>query len=571
MNEFFKKIMTKATALWAGWSRQQRLILVVAAAVVVAVIFALFRVSATPVMVPVLTAPIRDENALHRIMTRLDQENVTVSVSPAGIVQVHDAATARRMRAILIREDLIPSGVDPWEIFDRERWTITDFERNVNFRRAQRQMIVDHIRAIEDVDDVNVIIEWPEDRLFAPERNPVRASVRITPKPGSDITRSPQNRRQIEGIQRLIQYAVEGLQTENIVITDHTGVQLNDFEGMAAADRLSLIEQEQRQIMKMERDYRDRILTSLQHIFSPSRVRDLNIKIEMDMSQRSIDTRESFPVTVRTRTPGLPYDDSVIVESILLSESVSETVFRGTGFVPEGPPGVEPNVMPVFRDANNLYGEMTQTTRTHNQEINQRNIQEVSSPKVDRVTVSVNIDGEWRKVLDNKGNPVIGSDGSVEREYTPVAPEVLRYAEDLVRDAIGFNSARGDSVTVRNIPIDRSSEFALDDAAFFRQRQIQTTVIVFVIGLTLLLFGFMLIRVISREMERRKRLAEEERARREQMLRESAMAEAEQEGMDVSISLEERSRMELMESAINLAKEHPEDAAQLIRTWLLEE
>jgi len=97
------------------------------------------------------------------------------------------------------------------------------------------------------------------------------------------------------------------------------------------------------------------------------------------------------------------------------------------------------------------------------------------------------------------------------------------------------------------------------------------TVIIFVSGLTLLLFGFMLFRVISREMERRRRIAEEERARREQMLRESAMAEAEQDGTEVSISYEERTRMELMENAINMAKEHPEDAAQLIRTWLLEE
>jgi flagellar M-ring protein FliF len=99
----------------------------------------------------------------------------------------------------------------------------------------------------------------------------------------------------------------------------------------------------------------------------------------------------------------------------------------------------------------------------------------------------------------------------------------------------------------------------------------QTTVIVFLSGLILLLLGFIIFRMVAREMERRRRLAEEERARREQMLRESAMAEAEQEGVDVSISLEERTRMELMENAINMAKEHPEDAAQLIRTWLLEE
>jgi flagellar M-ring protein FliF len=37
------------------------------------------------------------------------------------------------------------------------------------------------------------------------------------------------------------------------------------------------------------------------------------------------------------------------------------------------------------------------------------------------------------------------------------------------------------------------------------------------------------------------------------------------------MSVEERKRMELQENAINMAKEHPEDVAQLIRTWLLEE
>jgi flagellar M-ring protein FliF len=77
--------------------------------------------------------------------------------------------------------------------------------------------------------------------------------------------------------------------------------------------------------------------------------------------------------------------------------------------------------------------------------------------------------------------------------------------------------------------------------------------------------------MISREMERRRRLAEDERSRREQALRESAIAQAEEEGVDVSISVEERTRMELLESVMNMSKEHPEDCAQLIRTWLLEE
>jgi len=571
MNDFFKKFLSKITALWAGWSMRQRIIIALAAVLLLTVVVVLFRVSGSPVLVSVIDAPIRDEAALDRIILRLNQENVKVTISPTGLVQVADESTARRMRTILIREDLIPTGIDPWAVFDRERWTITDFERNVNFQRAQERMIIEHIRAIEDVDDVGIQIVWPQDRLFSSEQNPVSVSVRITPRPGSDITISPQNRSKIEGIQKLLQFAIEGLQPEYIVITDHTGVQLNDFQGLAAADRLAIIEQESRLIRRLEEHYRGAILTSLQRIFSSSRVRDLNIKIEMDMSQKTIGTTESFPVTIKERTPGLPYDDSIVKESLLIAESVSETTWRGTGFNPEGPAGVEGQVAPAFRDMSNLYGEMTQTTSTSNFEINQREIQEERSPSIDRVTVSVNIDGVWKWKYDSKGNPVVLPDGTIEREYTPVSQDILRYADELIRGAIGYNTARGDSVIVTNIPVDRTSEFKEEDDAYFRQKQIQTTIIVFIIGLTLILFGFMMFRMISREMERRKRLAEEERARREQMLRESAMAEAEQDGMEVSISLEERSRMELMESAINLAKEHPEDAAQLIRTWLLEE
>ncbi|MDR0487591.1 MAG: flagellar M-ring protein FliF [Treponema sp.] len=568
MNEFFKRLGARVSSIWAKLSKVQRVIFAVIAVAVIGGVILLFRVSAAPTLISVIDRPITDEKALDRIVFRLNQEGVRVSVTANGLVQVADESTARRMRTILISEDLIPSGVDPWQIFDKDRWTITDFERNVNFRRAQTMMITDHIKAIDDVDNADVTVVWPERVLFRADQNPVSASVIITPKPGSDIV---QNRKKIEGIQKLLKFAIEGLHDENIVITDRSGLQLNDFTGMAAMDRLSLIERENKFIRDMESKYRLAVLDSLQSIFSPDRVRNLNIKIDMDMSKKIIDTSEIFPITITPRTPGGAYDDSKLLESILVSESVSETKWEGTGYNPEGPAGVEGQTPPAFRDMSNLYGRMTQTTRTHNEEMNQRKIQEERSPQIDRVTVSVNIDGRWKWKYDEKGNPVILPDASIERDYIPVSPEDLRNAQSLIRDAIGYNSARGDSVTVENISVDRTAEFRIEDAAYFRKKQMQTTIIVFLSGLTLLLIGFMVFRTVSREMERRRRLAEEERARREQMLRESAMAEAEQDGMDVSISLEERNRMELMENAINMAKEHPEDAAQLIRTWLLEE
>jgi flagellar M-ring protein FliF len=566
--DWLRKLITQIGALWGKWSLIQRIILIGIAAMVVVGIAAMVSVSSSPTMVPVIDAPIRDDADRDRIITRLNEEGIKTSVTADGVVLVPDEKTAQRMRAVLIREDLIPTGTDPWAIFDRDRWTITDFERNVNLRRAITQMVTEHIQALDDVDKANVTIVAPEDRLFAAEQNPVTASVIITPKPGSDIV---MNRKKIEGIQKLLKFAVEGLKDDSITITDQTGLVLNDFAGLAEWDRLTRIEREQKIIQQQEAKYRALILQALQKTYTEDRVRDLNIKIGMDMSQKAISTEEFFPITIKPRTPGLAYDDSQLVESVTRSKATASTAWEGTGFNPEGPAGVEGQTPPVYKDMSNLYGKVTQETEKINEEINSRRTQEERSPTIDRVTVSVNIDGTWKWKRDEKKNPVLGPDGSIEREYTPVSPEDLRATQALIQGAINYSAARGDMVTVQNIQFDRTKQFHDEDDAYFRQKQIQTTILVFLVGLAILLVAFILFRTISREIERRRRLEAEERARREEALRQQALIQAEEEGMDVSISVEERTRMELMETVANMAKEHPEDCAQLIRTWLLEE
>ena len=91
-------------------------------------------------------------------------------------------------------------------------------------------------------------------------------------------------------------------------------------------------------------------------------------------------------------------------------------------------------------------------------------------------------------------------------------------------------------------------------------------------AVALVLIGFIMFRVITKEIERRRRLHEEELLRRQQAEREKALWEAKDDAnMQVTMSVEESRRAELQENAINLAKEHPEDVAMLIRTWLMEE
>lgn len=567
MNEWFKKTGTQIKTLWGKWTPIQKGILaaVIVAAVVIIVLLASW--SAKPSLVPLIDTPITDAAVRDRIIVRLNEENVKATVSQSGVISVNDEQTARRMRAILLREDLIPQNTDPWALFDVERWTQTDFQLNIDKRRAIIEEVRKHIKALDEVDDASVVVNMPEDKLFKADQNPVTASVILYPKPGSDIST---NRKKIEGIQKILKYAVEGLTDDNITIADNSGTILNDFAGMKDFDRLSIIEKQQKIIAKLEAQYEIKILNILQKTYGTDRVRDLSIKIDMDMSEKTAETIEYLPFQLRPDNPETPYDDSEIRASVTRSSETATTTYQGTGFNPEGPSGVEGQTAPSYKDTSNLTGLSTQSIVRTNEEIGSRRTSEIVSPEMGRRTVSVNIDGQWRKKKDAKGNLII-KDGQIEREYIPISDEDLQKATQAVQDAIGYNALRKDSVSVLNIQFDRMAEFEKEDDAYFRAIQRRLILLISLAGLALLLLIFVIYRVVSREIERRKRLREEELLRQHQLEREKALWEAEQAGMEVSMSVEEMKRRELLENVINNAREHPEDVALLLRTWLMEE
>ncbi len=567
MNEWLNKLFSNISELWKKWTIVQKLVLFGVIGIAVAGIIVLFSVSASPTVVPLIDTPITDESVRDNIVLRLNQENVRTTVNEAGVISVPDEATARRMRAILIREDLLPQNVDPWAIFDIERWTITDFERNVNKRRAIIEEVRQHIKALDDIDDASVVVNIPERTLFTEDQNEVSASVVIYPKPGSDIIT---NRKKVEGIQKLLIFAVEGLTAANITIADSSGNVLNDFEGLREWDRLTRIEKEQKLIAQQEAHYRAKILNALQQIYGIDRVRDLNIKIDMDMSEKQVQTTDYLPTTIRPDNPETPYDDSEVVRSVTLSSETSTTRWQGSGFNPEGPAGVEGQTAPAYKDMSNLYGLSEQSIVKTNELVGQRDTNETVSPSMGRRTVSVNIDGVWRKKRDETGNFLVAN-GSIEREYVGISTEELQSAARAVQDAIGYNRGRGDSVSVLNIQFDRSVQFEKEDAAYLQALQSRQTLLYSLAAIAVILVAFIFYRIITRELERRRRIKEEELLRKHQMEREKTLWEAEQAGMEVSMSVEERKRLELQENAINMAKEHPEDVALLIRTWLMEE
>ena len=571
MNEWLKKMIDKTKEFWKNSSIVKKVILIGIIVAIIGAIVVATNVSSKPTTVKLFNAAVTDETLRSQILDRISQENIEAFVSDDGYISVLDDKTARKMRSILVTEGLTPSNVDIFEGFYNRSWSTTDKEQNIRLKNLITQNLKMHLESLSDISSANVTLVLPENELFASDQKPVSASVILNIKSSSNLANE---RKRLLGIQKLILSAVEGLTAENLTISDMDGNVLNDFEGMADMDRVSVIERQQKLRRKLEAQLKADVLIALQKTKTEDRIRDLNVTIDMDMSEKSNESTIYTPIEMKADNRDTPYDESVYVEGLPISQQTVTKEWQGTGYNPEGPAGVEGQNPPVYSDMSNVIGKSTETGVTQNNAVNTTHTKEKVAPRPGRVTVSVNIDGEWKKLRDPKTHTYMIDEktGSIAREYIPVSSEELLALTNYVKNAVGYKKDRGDEVTVTNIKIDRSAQFAEEDEAYFKKQQTRRTILLVLISVAVVLVGFILFRVISKEIERRKRLREEELLRQQQAAREQALWNATDEsGVQVTMSVEESRRAELQENAINMAKEHPEDVAMLIRTWLMEE
>ena len=571
MNEWLKKMGDWISNFWKNSSVVKKVILFGVIAIVIVAIVVTARVSSKPTGVRLCNSQVSDQAALTRILDRISQEYIEASSSADGYIIVEDERTARKLRAILVSENILPSSINPYADFYNRSWNTTDLEQQEKLKQATANSLKNNIESFDDVIHATVSLSIPEQNLFSDTQLPVKAGIILTLAPNSDLKT---NRSKVLGIQRIIKAHVPGLLDENIDITDTEGNVLNDFESMAESDRISLIEKQQKLRRKLEAEKKAELLKSLQKLASEDRIRDLNISIEMDMSEKRVESKKYSPIEIKTDNPDTPYDDSEYRDTLPISEQTVTKEWQGTGFNPEGPAGVEGQTPPVYSDMSNVIGKSTETGVTRNNVINTEHTIENVSPQTGRVTVSFNVDGRWRLRRDPKTHKYIVDEetGGLVRDFTPVSDSELAEYRSIAEHAVGANRIRGDSVYVGRIEIDRNDEFEEFDAAYFKKQQTQRTILLVLAAIAIVLVGFVLFRFISKEMERRRRLREEELLRQQQAEREKALWEARDDAnMQVTMSVEESRRAELQEAANSLAREHPEDVAMLIRTWLMEE
>lgn len=568
MADFFKKIGEFFSSNLSKLNQTQKIIIFSVIGVVVIALIIIIGFSSKPDKTLLFQKPLSPEDYA-KVTKALQDLNTDFSTKDDKYIIVKDQKTAQTLRMKLGQQGIIPNNVTGWELFDTQKWTTTDFERDVNLKRAIKGEIERQLKLLDGVEECYLNIAWPKESLFTSNTQEITASLTIIPKPYSNLF---ENRKQIEGIKKLVAFGIPGLKEENVVITDPSGNIVSDFSSQDNTAYLEIVKQ-QLQIKERERvKIEQRIREQLQKIIGKNKI-DIQLDIDIRFDQVQSEANKIIPVVIKPDNPNTPYDDSVVVPNVTISEQSIQKEYKGPQTIPEGPPGTEPNVPPGYKELLPSSVVVNENQQTKNYELSREKVVSSMTPyQIGKISCSVMVDGLWEIEVDSKGNLVVDKAKlGYKRKYTPLSEEDISKIEEVVKGAIGYDKARGDLVTVQNIAFNHEAEFAAEDAIIKRKDLLRKALITSFVSILVFLLIIVLYRVISAEVQRRKKLKEEELLRKQQELREKALRAAEKEGIEVELSMEEKARLEMQENAINVAREHPEEVAKLIRTWLAED
>jgi len=563
MAETLKKLQEQLKELFSKLDTTKKAILAAVFGIIVIVIIVLSSLSLKKNNV-ILFKDLQPKE-YSEITKKLDALGYAYSSSDTSIISV-DPDKRQEIITKLAQENLIPVGVQSWELFDIEKFTETQFDKDIKKYRALKGAIEKSLMTLNSIEKAEVNISFPEAELFESNAHPVTAGVILHYVPGVESL----SKKEVKGIVNLVSRAVPRLKPENVTVVDADGKIISDFEEDLERERLDLrIAQEK---MRIEEEQRMKRLIDIRNTLrwflgGEDRVDITRFEYLLNWDKVSYNATEVTPVVKIPDDPTTPYSELEIVEGNSLAVSSKRTTeeFTGRGFTPDGPAGTEPNLPPGYKDVDYQKANYKKTEDIVNNEFN-RKVSEVKKQpwRIEKITLSVVIDGVWEKKEAPEGTYYI-------RKYTPVSQEDLNKIRKNLEAAVGYDPTRGDKISVVTIPKDRTAQFAQEDAELARQRTIRNAIITSLAILTFLILVILIYRAIKKEIARRRRLREEELAARQQMMREAALRVMEQEGAEVELSLDEKLRKELLENAINMAKEKPEDVAQLLRTWLSEE
>lgn len=151
------------------------------------------------------------------IVKRLAEENIPAETSADGKTLSVPAGRLDKARLDMAAQGYPQTGRLGFEIFDKPNWGESDFAEKVNYQRALEGSLERTIQDLTDVEAVRVHLVMPHESLFSDRERQAKASVMVKLRNGRLSDRS------LKAITYLVASAVDTLSPDNVTVIDADG------------------------------------------------------------------------------------------------------------------------------------------------------------------------------------------------------------------------------------------------------------------------------------------------------------------------------------------------------------
>jgi len=338
----------------------------------------------------------------------LTQAQIPFDVADNGTAIRVPAPQLDKARLATVARGSLKSGRMGFELFDKPNWVGSEFDERVNYQRALEGELEHTVGSLSDIETARVHLVLAHDSLFREEERPAKASVVLKLRRGTLADG------EADAIRNLVSSAVDGLASDRVVLVDAAG-HLPLGPKTPAALQLSA-----------EQALEEKLIDTLEPVTGPGNVR-ASVTLDYDSSSAE-ETREIYDPT----------------QSVTLSMQRTEQT-TGPEPVAAGVPGVASNApnaqsLPVYPRQMAL--PQTAKTESGTYGVSKTVRRVIENPgKVHRLTAAIVVNDRMTQVAS----------GKVPAQWQPRSADELRNLTALAQAAVGFDPARGDSLTVQNL------------------------------------------------------------------------------------------------------------------------
>jgi flagellar M-ring protein FliF len=410
-------LLQSLNKLWAGFETLSSgkkvsilmVILITAASIVLMVYLT------TQVEYRVLFSNLSNEDA-GNIVAKLGDKKIPYKLSASGNVVSVPADQVSQLRLELAASGLPQGGGVGFEIFDNKTLGATEFEQQLNYRRALQGELSRTINGLDEIQSSRVHIALPKDSLFTDQQKKPTASVTLRLKSGKNLKPA-----QIEGIVHLVASSIEGMNPADVMVVDSRGTILSAKQNDTKLSKLTAQQGDYQR--NLEKDLAARIQSMLENVVGPGKAA-VRVSAELD-----------FRITEKTEET---YDPEAQVVRSTQRNSDKENAVSAAGAVSDNP----------------RKEKIDEITNFEINKVVSKTVMPVGETK--KLSIAVLVDGKYKK---NEKN---------EEVYEALSKADIESLEDLVRKSAGFNAQRGDQVVVTNMPF-RKADTEEAEAASFKE------------------------------------------------------------------------------------------------------